>query len=176
MWELPEPFCLSQYQGGGRGLDRGLHLQEGHQVGQPGGGGLSCPLNWTRPHSTSQADWYTLGILGDGRYPDDSYTISSSNKLWLPAASATGGSAFLMDDPALIASGEAPTITLAALKAEISRDRGRCRRRHGGLQEMRVAEVRMGEKGAIRIRCQLPPDSSTHRGEIRSGSPRDGAI
>lgn len=81
---------------------------------------LAKTLKWTRPHSTSQPGRYTLGYLGDGRYPDDSYTISSRSKLWLPAAAATGGSAFLMDDPASLVSGEAPTITLSALKAEIA--------------------------------------------------------
>ena len=81
---------------------------------------LAKTLNWTRPHSTNQPGRYTLGYLGDGRYPDDSYTIGSKSKLWLPAAAATGGSAFLMDDPASVGSGEVPTIALSALKAEIA--------------------------------------------------------
>ena len=79
-----------------------------------------------RPHSTDQTGRYVLGVMRHP-YPDldgsylDSYTISSRvNKGWLPAATTTGGSTYLMDDPASAVSGRAPTITLAALKAEIA--------------------------------------------------------
>ena len=79
-----------------------------------------------QPDSTKQAGRYVIGAI---RHPYsnldgsdlDSYTIGSRmNKAWLPATTATGGSAYLMDDPASAGSGEATTITLNALKAEIA--------------------------------------------------------
>ncbi len=79
-----------------------------------------------QPESTRQAGRYVFGAIRH-LYPEvdgsdlDSYTVGSRvNKAWLPAASANGGSAYLMDDPASAGPGGAPTITLTALKAEIS--------------------------------------------------------
>ena len=76
-------------------------------------------------HSTDSvkqsSDRYTLGILRFPYYLVDGYTISSGiSKTWLPSASSTGGSEYLMDDPASAGPGGAPTITLSELKAEIA--------------------------------------------------------
>jgi len=79
-----------------------------------------------QPESTKQAGRYVFGAIRHP-YPEldgselDSYTISSRvNKAWLPAASASGGTVYLMDDPASAGPGGAPTMTLTALKAEIA--------------------------------------------------------